>query len=101
MDKTNIEEDIGRVESLVEYGLSHSLTAQDIQAIENILAELERVKEENRALREDYQTENQYYVEKIKEKIKYIKEEGYWEFTTDRDSDKCEEILQELLPKEE
>lgn len=43
-NKTNIEGDIGRVESLVEYGLSHSLTAQDIQAIANILVDRERYK---------------------------------------------------------
>lgn len=41
--------------------------------------------------------ENSIPKEKIKNKIKYIQEEGYWEFTTDRDADKCEEILQELL----
>ena len=35
--------------------------------------------------------------QKIKDKIKRIQEEGYWLFTTDRDSDKCVEILQELL----
>lgn len=40
-------------------------------------------------------------VEKIEEKIEYIKEEGYWEFTTDRDSDKCNSILQELLKEGE
>ena len=34
---------------------------------------------------------------KIKDKIERIQEEGYWLFTTDRDSDKCVEILQELL----
>lgn len=35
--------------------------------------------------------------QKIKDKIERIQEEGYWLFTTDRDSDKCVEILQELL----
>lgn len=41
--------------------------------------------------------ENSIPKEKVEEKIKYIKEEGYWEFTTDRDADKCEKILKELL----
>ena len=35
--------------------------------------------------------------QKIKDKIERIQEEGYWLFITDRDSDKCVEILQELL----
>ena len=35
--------------------------------------------------------------QKVKDKIEEIQEEGYWLFTTDRDSDKCVEILQELL----
>lgn len=36
-------------------------------------------------------------IQKIKDKIERIQEEGYWLFTTDRDSDKCVEVLQELL----
>ena len=36
-------------------------------------------------------------IQKIKDKIEGIQEEGYWLFTTDRDSDKCVEVLQELL----
>ncbi len=36
-------------------------------------------------------------VQKIKDKIERIQEEGYWLFTTDRDSNKCIEVLQELL----
>ncbi len=38
--------------------------------------------------------------QKIKDMIEEIQEEGYWLFTTDRDSDKCVEFLQELLEKE-
>ena len=40
-------------------------------------------------------------IQKIKDKIEEIQEEGYWLFTTDRDSDKCVEVLQELLEKEQ
>lgn len=36
-------------------------------------------------------------IQKIKDKIERIQEEGYWLFTTDRDSDECVEVLQELL----
>ena len=39
-------------------------------------------------------------IQKVKDKIEEIQEEGYWLFTTDRDSDKCVEVLQQLLEKE-
>ena len=47
-----------------------------------------------------YIKENYILKEKIKDKIEEIQEEGYWLFTTDRDSDKCVEVLQQLLGKE-
>jgi len=37
----------------------------------------------------------------VEEKIEYIDEEGYWEFNTDRDSDKAKEILKKILNKGE
>lgn len=40
-------------------------------------------------------------IQKVKDKIEEIQEEGYWLFTTDRDSDKCVEILQELIEERE
>ena len=39
--------------------------------------------------------------QKVKDKIEEIQEEGYWLFTTDRDSDKCVEVLQELIEERE
>mgnify|MGYP006947702446 CR=1 FL=1 len=50
---------------------------------------------------EDWETGQLIPIQKIKDKIEEIQEEGYWLFTTDRDSDKCVEFLQELLGKEE
>ena len=44
---------------------------------------------------------NSISVQKVKDKIEEIQEEGYWLFTTDRDSDKCVEVLQQLLEKEQ
>ena len=44
---------------------------------------------------------NSIPVQKIKDKIEEIQEEGYWLLTTDRDSDKCVEFLQELLDERE
>lgn len=46
----------------------------------------------NKVLSNDY-----IPIQKIKDKIERIQEEGYWLFTTDRDSDECVEVLQELL----
>lgn len=40
-------------------------------------------------------------VQKVKDKIEEIQEEGYWLFTTDRDSDKCVDVLQELIEERE
>ena len=50
----------------------------------------------NKTLSNDY-----IPIQKIKDKIEEIQEEGYWLFTTDRDSDKCVEVLQQLLKKEQ
>ncbi len=47
-----------------------------------------------------YIDKNYIPIQKIKDKIERIQEEGYWLFTTDRDSDKCVEVLQQLLEKE-
>ena len=54
-----------------------------------------RAKEQQKAEQIIY--ENYIPVQKVKDKIEEIQEEGYWLFTTDRDSDKCVEVLQELL----
>jgi L-lactate utilization protein LutC len=37
----------------------------------------------------------------IKEKIEELRENGYWEFNTDRDLEKTIEVLEELLGKED
>ena len=87
-NKTNIEEDIKKINDYIhdwqdnltdEDGYSIETLDEDsekfIKAIENILADRERVLEENRALREDYQTDNQYYEELIKDKIEELEKE--------------------------
>lgn len=44
--------------------------------------------------------ENNYIpVQKVKDTVDEIQEEGYWLFTTNKDSDKCVEVLQQLLEK--
>ena len=43
---------------------------------------------------------NSIPVQKVKDIIEEIQEEGYWLFITDRDRDKCVEVLQQLLGKE-
>lgn len=46
--------------------------------------------------------ENNYIpVQKVKDTIDKIQEEGYWLFTTNNDSDKCVEVLQQLLEEKQ
>ena len=71
------------------------------------------LKKENEELKNDYENlsnsvvvknhciKNSIPVSLVKDKIEEIQEEGYWLFTTNRDSDKCVEVLQELLESEE
>lgn len=90
-NKTNIEEDIEILHNLIKYLQlkinegEHKIIYNDlmfdektidcVNAIENILLDRERLQEENRALREDYQTDNQYYEELIKDKIEELEKE--------------------------
>ena len=90
------------------------------KSMQHILSDYKRVLEmnevllkENEELKEELETEQNERllchirekqmipVQKIKDKIEEIQEEGYWLFTTDRDSDKCVEVLQQLLEKEQ
>lgn len=46
--------------------------------------------------------ENNYIpVQKVKDTVDKIQEEGYWLFTTNDDSDKCVEVLQQLLEEKQ
>ena len=49
----------------------------------------------------NYCIKNSIPIQKIKDKIEEIQEEGYWLFITDRDCNKCVEVLQQLLEKEQ
>lgn len=81
-------------------------------AIEHILSDYKKVLKENEELKNQEATarkinellvqrySNSISFQKVKDKIEEIQEEGYWLFTTDRDSDKCVEVLQQLLEKE-
>ena len=87
------------------------------QALEHILSDYKRVLKDNEELNLKYymlytgkienlkaqevKIKSQVIpIQKIKDKIEEIQEEGYWLFTTDRDSNKCVEVLQQLLGKE-
>ena len=69
-----MEEDIKVLEELIEdYHLNREIVCvKDIQAIENLIKRNKELEEENRALREDYQTENQYYEKEIKELLEDV-----------------------------
>lgn len=80
---------------------------------EQLSTEVNSLKKENEELKNDYENlsnsvvvknhciKNSIPVSLVKDKIEEIQEEGYWLFTTDRDSDKCVEVLQQLLESEE
>ena len=71
--------------------------------------QIKKLQKENEELKADnYELNNRITdllenisVQKVKDKIEEIQEEGYWLFTTDRDSDKCVEVLQELIEERE
>ena len=94
---------------------AYGITMIPCKWVYEYLSDYKSLQKENEELKEIYRSEkkmkNEYIklyqdlllkenvipVQKIKDKIERIQEEGYWLFTTDRDSDKCVEILQELL----
>ena len=111
-ERSSIEKDIHVLESYA--GMTHKMTDNQgrpklDQAIERVLLDYKRVLKENNRLEEQVEYDKTHIYtpqtielnfiskSKIKDKIERIQEEGYWLFTTDRDSDKCVEILQELL----
>ena len=76
------------------------------ERIVKLLKENEKLKNQEATARKINELLVQRYsnsipVQKVKDKIEEIQEEGYWLFTTDRDSDKCVEVLQQLYGKEQ
>ena len=113
MKENSIDEDMKKLkESIIEE--KYHIYNKDLKIIiERFLSNYKRVLKENEELKNQEATQrkinellvqrysNSIPVQKIKDKIKEIQEEGYWLFTTDRDSDKCVEVLQQLLGKEQ
>lgn len=87
----------------IEYLNNYKYDNEVRKAIDIILNLVKKLKENCKKciIRDelDEYVNNSIPVQKIKDKIEGIQEEGYWLFTTDRDSDKCVEVLQELLEK--
>lgn len=114
MKENSIEKTIEQLEVILKarkihkecVGESCTNCNPDIEALTNtieFLLDYKRVLKENEELKNDYENLNNSVVVKnyyIKNKIEEIQEEGYWLFTTDRDSNKCVEVLQQLLGKE-
>ena len=115
MKENSIEEDIKLLEELDWLCLDKPEIICDRyeEATNHILSDYKRVLKENEELKNQEATQrkinellvqrysNSISVQKIKDKIEEIQEEGYWLFTTDRDSDKCVEVLQELIEERE
>ena len=116
--ENSIEEDIKDIEKYISFTSKRENFSHDTDwnwnkdlanKIEHILSDYKRVLKENEELKADnYELNNRITdllenipVQKVKDKIEEIQEEGYWLFTTDRDSDKCVEVLQELIEERE
>lgn len=110
------EENIKKLrESIIEE--KYHIYNKDLKnTLEHILSDYKRVLKENEELKKfiiegitiepnspyknyqlDFLRKNFIPRQNIKDKIEFLKKEGYWLFITDRDSDKCVEVLQELL----
>ena len=99
----------------VAYAMQHILSdyKRVLKENEQLRTEVNSLKKENEELKNDYENLNNsvvvknYYIknsipiQKIKDKIEEIQEEGYWLFITDRDCNKCVKVLQQLLEKEQ
>ena len=110
MSNLSEEEIIKELESEVEQAdyLNTTYVAYDKEYIRKIIDLYNKEKEKNKELIEG-QVETiekiiqpellKKYIskDKIREKLKYLDEEGYFEFNTDRDLTICCEILRELL----
>ena len=96
-------------ESVEIKGVSVGEECRILETVCKALDLVEKLQKENEELKNQEATQrkinellvqrysNSISIQKVKDKIEEIQEEGYWIFTTDRDSDKCVEILQELL----
>jgi len=51
----------------------------------------------NKVIAKEYVDKNYLHKDVIREKLKWLNEEGYWEFNTDRDLLLCCEILRSFL----
>lgn len=91
LSKEEIEKDIKQLRNISEC-FTYSMWSEDTETLRRILNYIDQLESDKQKL-----IENSIPKEKVEEKIKYIQEEGYWEFIADRDADKCEEILKELL----
>lgn len=121
MKENSNEEDIKDIEKYISFTSKRENFSHDVDwnwnkdlanKIEHILLDYKRLLKENEELKNQEATarkinellvqrySNSISFQKVKDKIEEIQEEGYWLFTTDRDSDKCVEVLQQLLEKE-
>ena len=111
--KNSIEENIKTLrESIIEE--KYYIFNKDLKrAIENILSDYKRVLKENEELKNDYENlsnsvvvknhyiKNSIPVQKVKDMIEELKENGYWNYLEERDLETTIEILKKLLESEE
>lgn len=104
IENNNFDEiDRNRAIELIEGGNGHLVYNENYFKLQKENEELKNQEATARRINEllVQRYSNLIPVQKVKDKIEEIQEEGYWLFTTDRDSDKCVEVLQQLLEKEQ
>ena len=113
--ENSIEEDIEITKKLIttKFNNDYSIDNKDKEAIEHILSDYKRVLKENKELKNDYENlsnsvvvKNHYIktsipIQKVKDLIEELKENGYWNYLEERDLETTLEILKKLLESEE
>ena len=124
--ENSIEEDIKIAERFIKsiktdkeykkegwHGYFNEEIVELARILEHILSDYKRVLKENEELKNDYENlsnsvvvknyyiKNSIPVQKVKDMIEELKENGYWNYLEERDLETTIEILKKLLESEE
>lgn len=123
MEKNSIEEDIKMLEELrianenciknakIKDNPFVAIWEKQNRAIEHILSDYKRVLKENKELKNDYENlsnsvvvknhyiKNSIPIQKVKDLIEELEENGYWNYLEERDLETTIEILKKIIRK--
>lgn len=113
MSKIRDDVDLKEHKKLIDKEYLKTRNSKAIEVVLNALKEkdktIEKLRKDNtifalegsRIALKHYIENNYIPVQKVKDTVDKIQEEGYWLFTTNNDSDKCVEVLQQLLEEKQ